>query len=106
MKMWKYSFILCLALLIVSNVFWAYLVIDQGISYSYLSDSFEEVSGSNQKLGQLIVDGAERQKYTQKDILFLLRQADPKAFIVEGNGTIITSFAKFNFIDGKLAYVE
>ena len=104
MKKWKIAFFTSLVLLLGSNAFWFYIVVDQAISYSYLHDSNEYALESKGELGDLIVKGAS--KYDQKDILHLLRQADPQSFIVEEGDKIITSYGVFNFKDGKLVSVQ
>lgn len=101
---WKLSFFVSLVFLITSNLFWLYVVIDQGISYSYLYNENNYTKSSIKALGELIVKGSE--KYTQKDILHLLRQANTDDFIVEEDNKIITGFSTFTFKNGKLISVE
>ncbi|MFT2089958.1 Imm58 family immunity protein [Paraglaciecola sp. 2405UD69-4] len=101
---WKLSFFVAVTLLILSNLFWFYAVVDQAVSYSYLSTSNDDANNSIKSLGELIVKGAD--KYTQKDILHLLRQVNPDEFIVEKGNVIITEHSKFTFENGKLARVE
>ena len=101
---WKLSFFISLVFLILSNLFWFYAVVDQAISYSYLSDSNDYANKSIKSLGELIVKGAD--KYSQKDILHLLRQANPDEFIVVEDNVITTEYSKFTFENGKLTSVE
>jgi len=103
---WKTSFLISLLLLVASNGFWVYATIDQAVSYSYLSDSYAYVSDAKHELGKLIVQGAAKYDLGQDDILHLLRQADPDAFIVEEGNSILTKHSKFAFDQGKLSYVE
>ena len=74
------------------------------ISYSYLSDSYKGANDKNKELAKLIVKGADN--YTQKDILHLLRQANPDSFIVEKKNEIFASYSIFRFENGKLISVE
>jgi len=55
-------------------------------------------------LGELIVKGT--QKYTKKDILHILRQANKDAFIVEEDNLIDVEGVKFIFTNGKLSDVK
>jgi len=104
MNKWKIAFFASFVLLLGSNVFWFYIVVDQAVSYSYLHDSNEYALESKGELGDLIVKGAS--KYDQKDILHLLRQADPESFIVEEGDKIVTGYATFNFKNGRLVSVQ
>jgi hypothetical protein len=97
---WKTSFFIALFALVVSNVFWLYFVVDQAISYGYLSDEYQHKTASVKGLGELIVKGS--QDYEQKDILYLLRQANPDSFIVEEGSEIHTDFGTFVFENSKL----
>ena len=101
---WKLSFFISLVFLVLSNIFWFYAVIDQAISYSYLSGSNDYANRSINSLGELIVKGAD--KYSQKDILHLLRQANPDEFIVVEDNVIITEYSRFTFENGKLTSVK
>ena len=76
MKYWKKLFFITLVLLIVSNLFWLYSTIDAGVTYTYKQVSLEEKSKAINMLGSLIVKGG--QKYTKRDILHILRQANKK----------------------------
>ena len=101
---WKLSFFISILILITSNVFWLFGAIDQAISYSYLSDESHRANESIKELSSLIIKGAD--KYSQKDILYLLRQANPDSFIVEDGNKIITDFSTFTFKNGKLISVK
>ena len=104
MNKWKVPFFATLALLLATNIFWVYTVIDAGISYTYQQDSFERKSKSVEMLGALIVKGG--QQYTKKDILHILRQENKKAFIVEEENQIDVEGVKFIFVNGKLSEVK
>lgn len=101
---WKVSFFVTTMLLISSNVYWLLVSIDQGLTNTYLSYDYVDANKSIKSLGELIVKGAS--DYNQKDILYLLRQANPDSFIVEEDNIIITEYAKFVFEDDKLVDVE
>ncbi|MHB8131666.1 MAG: Imm58 family immunity protein [Mobilitalea sp.] len=104
MNKWKIAFFCCLVLFIASSAFFIYSVIDQGVSYTYLKVSYDEQVEANKVLGNLIVKGG--QKYSQKDILYLLRQEYPKAFIVEEKNTISIGANKFEFEKDRLVKVK
>ena len=101
---WKTSFFVAALLLIFSNCFWLYTAVDQAVSYSYLSDEYQHSEDSLKGLGELIVKGSK--DYNQKDILHLLRQANPDSFIVEEGSKIHSEFATFTFENGKLTSVQ
>jgi len=100
---WKVSFFLCLLILIGTNIFWFLVTVDHGITYTYQQVSIEDQKNSISALGKLIIKGADG--YGQKDILHLLRQSKPDAFIVEEGNSIIFEGSRFTFKDGKLVDV-
>jgi hypothetical protein len=101
---WKIAFLITVPILLVSNIFFIYMVIDTGISYSYLQDSFKHHSQSESALGKLIVEGSKN--YSQKDILHLLRQAKPEEFIVEEDNKIFYSGNTFIFENDRLVKIQ
>ena len=104
MNKWKVSFFVCLLTLVISNLFWLYLTIDSGITYTHQQVSFDEKQESVKTLGALIVKGAKQ--YSQKDVLHLLRQIKPSAFIVEEVNTISVDGLSFVFENGTLVEVK
>ncbi|MFL0803861.1 MAG: hypothetical protein K6L81_09085 [Agarilytica sp.] len=100
MNKWKIAFFICLPLTVLSLLFSFYVVIDNGVSYTYLEVSYDDQVRANEVLGDLIVQGG--QQYSQQDFLHLLRQAYPEAFIVE-EGTVIRMDSNiFEFQNNKL----
>ena len=104
MNKWKVPFLITVPILLISNVFFIYMVIDTWISYSYLQDSFNYHSKSESSLGKLIVEGSKA--YSQKDILHLLRQAEPDEFIVEEGNKIFYSGNTFIFEGDRLVKIQ
>ena len=104
MNRWKVAFFVAILVLVLSNIFWVFSVLDQSISYTYLQDSYNEKSRSVSNLGNLIVQGSDQ--YSKEDLLHLLRQSKPDAFIVDEGDTIIFEQIKFEFSDGKLVEVQ
>ena len=104
MKSWKTAFFLCVLLLIASNIFWLYVVLDQSISYTYLGVSYDEQKQANEELGRLIVGGAR--SYSKKDLVHLLRLSKPDAFIVEEEDLVVYEGIYFRFSEDKLISVE
>ena len=100
MNKWKISFFVTLALLLGSTTFFLYVILDQGVSYTYQQVSLEDQVKANEILGNLIVKGAKN--YSQKDLLHLLRQANPKAFIVEDYNQISMGQVTFLFENDRL----
>ncbi|WP_300433159.1 Imm58 family immunity protein [uncultured Thalassolituus sp.] len=103
MNQWKLSFFVTLTLLIFSNLFWLYSTIDAGVTYTYQQVSLDELSEANSFLGELVVKGGK--EYSRKDILHLLRQSYPNAFIVEEGNKIVVNNVTFTFESDKLSKV-
>ena len=103
MSKWKISFFVTLTLLIGSNLYWLYSSIDMGMTYTYQQMSLEDLGEAHSFLGDLMVEGGK--DYSQKDILHLIRQSRPNAFIVEEDHKIIVNKVTFTFEDGKLSKV-
>jgi len=87
-------------MLMASLLLSLFLLIDNGTSYTYLQTSYEEQVAANKVLGKLIVKAGSG--YTQKDILYLLRQEYPDELIVEENGKIVMGPNSFEFKNGQL----
>jgi len=103
MKKWKIYFFVMLAVFIASNIFWAYQVLDQGITVTYHQVTIDDQKESIEILGRLIKQNLSN--LNQKDILYLLRKSSPDAFIVEEGDSIILDGLKFEFDDGKLVKI-
>ena len=80
------------------------IVIDNGITHTYQQVSFDEKSRAVKLLGDLIVK--EGQKYTKKDILYMLRQRNKESFIVEKENVISIDSVKFIFKNDKLINID
>ena len=104
MNKWKLSFFIVLTLLVVTNCIWLYKAIDAGVTYTYQQVSYDEKSKAVEMLGSLVVKGG--QEYTKKDILYILRQANKDAFIVEEENLINVDGVQFIFNNGKLSEVK
>ncbi len=104
MNKWKVTFFIILIALILSNGFWLYTTIDLGVSYTYQQASLDDVEEANKFLGELIVKGSK--EYKQKDILYLLRQSYPNAFIVEEDNFIKINNVTFEFKNNTLIGVN
>lgn len=100
MNKWKWAFFICLAVLLLSGLFFVYSAIDQSVSYTYLEVSYDDQVAANKVLGNLIVQGGK--EYSQKDFLHLLRQAYPQEFIVEEGNMIIMGHNQFKFENDRL----
>ncbi|MEJ2610804.1 MAG: hypothetical protein P8179_12155 [Candidatus Thiodiazotropha sp.] len=100
MNIWKLSFWVCFALLILSNVVLIYTIIDQAVTISYMGQGYEDQTKAKKLLGNLVVKGGR--KYSQNDFLHLLRQAYPEALIVEDGDVITIEENMFTFSNGVL----
>ncbi len=104
MNKWKVAFFGVLILALASNGYLFYHLVDSGISYSYLHDSYTAETRRFGALGDLVVAGAD--DYTKADVLHLLRQANKDAFIVEEEDFIHFEGVRFVFERDKLTKVE
>ncbi len=92
-----------LAVFVLTTGFLTYALIDSAVSYTYLTSSFDQERQANVALGQLVVAGSK--SYTKKDILHLLRQAKPTAFIVEEGNKVWFEGVLFRFESDRLVRV-
>lgn len=104
MNKWKVGFFAVLLVGLASNAYLFYQLVDSGVSYSYLHDSYTTETRRFEAMGGLVVAGAD--EYSKADILHLLRQANKDAFIVEEENVIHYEGIKFSFEGDKLASVE
>jgi len=104
MNKWKLSFFIVLPLLIITNIFWLYLVIDVGITRTYQQVSLEEKSKALAILSSLVIKSG--QQYKKKDILHMLRRLNKDAFIVEEENLIEVDGVKFIFENGTLSEIQ
>ena len=104
MNKWKVAFFVALLAGLVSNAYLFYCLLDSGISYSYLYDSYNDETRRFDALGDWVIAGAD--EYSKADILHLLRQADKEAFIVEEDNLIHYKGVNFVFESDKLSSVE
>ena len=104
MNKWKIAFIVAIVLLIITNLFWLFNSLDMGITSTYQDITVDNQNKTISALGALIVKGSK--DYNQKDILHLLRQADPKAFIIEEDNKISYDGVNFKFENGTLVSVS
>jgi len=104
MNKWKISFFVLLFVLLASNAFWFYGIIDQGVTITYQQVTIDDQKESIKALANLIVQNS--QKLNQKDILYLLRNSSPDAFIVEKENIISCAGLKFEFENGQLKEIS
>ncbi|MDH5631751.1 MAG: hypothetical protein OEZ10_02025 [Gammaproteobacteria bacterium] len=75
------------------------IVLDQGISITYMSQGYEDTEADLERLAKLYPKSA----HSKKDILYLLRKQNPDGFIVETQCTIQIHGLRFEFNNkGKL----
>ena len=104
MNKWKVAFFVSFAISISVVAVLLYGMLDQGISFTYLEVSYDDQVKANKVLGNLIVEGG--QEYSQKDLLHLLRQEYPDAFIVESDNKVSMGPNSFVFENGRLSSVR
>ncbi len=91
---WKIAFFTCLTLLIILSVCSAYMVINQAVSYTYLSDSLDKANRDQKLLIDLIPKDTSK-----KDLVFMLRQARPDELIVEKDSLVHINGLTFVFAE-------
>lgn len=96
----KALFIATLLLLITSNVFWALLVVNAGVTQTYQQAGLDDLGEAHQFLGDLVVKAAS--EYSKADIVNLVRQSYPDAFIVEEEDKVMVNNVTFTFKNGTL----
>ena len=104
MNKWKVAFFVVLPISLASNAYLFYHLVDSGISYGYLHESYDEESRRFNVLGELVIAGSD--DYSKADILHLLRQSKKDAFIVEEGNAVYFDGVKFVFESDRLASVE
>ncbi|ANB22192.1 hypothetical protein A6K25_13450 [Alteromonas stellipolaris] len=102
-KSWKAGFWICFVLLLFSNGYWSLVVVDQALTNKYTSMELYSQEEAVTELGKLIVSGIESK--SKKDVIFLLRQANPDAFIVDGEDAISYQNISFYFKNDKLVSI-
>ena len=104
MHRWKIAFFIVLLVALASNAYWFIRVVDSAISYSYLNDSYVAETGRFEAISKLVVAGST--EFSQADILHLLRQSNPEAFIVEDENTVVFEGIEFVFVNDRLTEVR
>ncbi len=102
-KSWKAGFWCCFIALLVSNVYWCLVVIDQAATNKYTEMELHSQKEAVSELGNLIVTGIE--STSKKDVVFLLRQANPDAFIVDDKEQVIYQNISFYFKNDRLVSI-
>jgi len=103
-KNWKTAFFVCLVALVISNGYLSFQLLDEGITNTYKSETMEKQDEALRLLGEIIVE--EGKTYTQKDILFLLRQKYEDGFIVEDSNSVSYQGIKFLFENDSLVSIQ
>ena len=104
MNRWKMAFVVAVLAAIGTNAYWVTMFVDEATSYSYAMDSCREIGDRFTALRDLVIAGTA--EYTQSDILHLLRQANPDAFIIEDGNSIYFEGIEFAFEDDRLTTVR
>ena len=103
-KSWKFGFTLSILLLIISNLYWFFIVIDNAVTEKYQSMEMDHQRKLIIEMGYLIVNGSPSKN--KKDVIYMLRQIKPTAFIVDNGHTVIYENIAFHFKNGQLVEVS
>ena len=101
---WKIAFFVMLGVSLLSVGYLAIEVVDQGITYTYASVSYEETQRSLAMMERLLptLEGHAR----RAQLIELVRDQNPKAFIMATDSTIDVDGVVFHFTtDGRLRSV-
>ncbi|WP_136799240.1 Imm58 family immunity protein [Desulfosediminicola ganghwensis] len=93
-----------IVVLVLTNVFWFYKIIDIGITHTYFKVSYEEKVRGLEILTNLVLKGA--QKYSKKDLLVTIREQNPNAFIVEDDERISIDGVSFIYENEKMIQIR
>ena len=92
-RKWKIAFFTTLIISLPTVAFLGYGFVDQAVTISYMSQGYKETVSDLKRLGKIFpID-----TYAKKDILVLLRQNNPDAFIVETKCRIQLNGLRFEF---------
>ena len=101
---WKIAFIITLLLLVVSNGILMYLLLDAGVTYTYMQVGYGDTLKANGTLKSLIPELTDNM--TRKDIVHLLRKNNPDAFITDNDEGVGINQLKLQFENDRLINIE
>jgi predicted metal-dependent TIM-barrel fold hydrolase len=99
---WKRAFYAALVLLAASNLGWMYVVVDHGVTDTYQEVVDQETRAGLGVMKRLVPRAAP---LTRADVLTLLRQTNPDAFIVNTDTSVILGGLHFEFEQERLVRV-
>lgn len=100
---WRVAFFATLVVGVGSIAFLAYMVLDQGVTVTHMSEGYSRTEKDLKTLG----DAFPRDRYNKKDILVVLRKLDPDGFIVETKCAVQLNGLRFEFDNrGRLVKVN
>jgi len=105
LRRWRAGFFGLLALFIAVILVGAYALLDQGVSYTYLSDELQYVTDDFAIVRR--VAPTLREGDTRPDVLALLRRQNPQAIISSTDSTVTIGALVFRFEDdGRLTAID
>lgn len=99
---WKRAFFAALVLLAASNLGWMYVMVDHGVTDTYTQVSSQETAADLGVMKRLVPRAAP---LTRTDVLTLLRQTNPDAFIVDDGTRVTIGGLRFEFEQERLVQV-
>jgi hypothetical protein len=100
---WKRAFHVALVLLAASNLGWMYVVVDHGVTDMYAQAVSQETAADLALMKRLVPRAAP---LTRAEVLTLLRQTNPDAFIVDHGTQVTIGGLRFRFEQERLVRVE
>lgn len=92
MNRWKLAFWIVVPILTASLLITVYMVIDNGITITYMRVGYEDTVRSYEALAEVFP-----KNQTKKDIVFVLRKSNPNMFIAEEKTLVRSEAGIFYF---------
>lgn len=102
---WKVAFLISLGVLLISNLFWGYVVVDSGVTVTHLKDQTNDQYRRLEVLSNLLpkVSGnLDRNKFLE--IVGVIHPDSESVF--EKGSDVIVQGVTFSFSQGQLTSVE
>jgi hypothetical protein len=102
MSGWKLSFFAVLFILIGVLASASYVIIDQGVTYTYQQETLDRTKASLDVYKLVLASGGS--SYSKKDLVHFLRTEYPNSFIVDNDNKVsIDGNATFCFLEERIA---
>ena len=90
---WRIAFFAMLAVAMTAVAVLLYVLLDQAVTMTYMSDGYRRTEHDFKVLAQAF----PRDRYHKKDVVVMLRRIEPKGFIVETKCAVQLNGLRFEF---------